>query len=225
MLSARVSNLESYRQWKEEEDLGLGWLIERIFESKPSPAMLAGTAFHKALELADYTSFETMSANGYTFHIECDCELEVPKIREIRGFKKYGDLDVSGQCDAINGRIVTDYKTTGYFDADRYMSGYQWRYYLDIFEADVFRWQIFEIKPVVDAKIPREFDQFEDHQDSKEYVVRSHHQLEQKRYPDMHADCMKLAKEYAEFYRAYLANYRPITLEDQLRASIEQVRG
>jgi len=206
MITARVSHLESYRQWKNEEDLGLGWLVDRIFDSQPSPAMRAGTAFHKALELANPSEVETLSANGYTFTFNCDCQIELAPIREIRVGKVYGGIEVSGQCDGINGRIVYDHKTTSQFDPDRYMAGYQWRFYLDIFEADVFRWNIFEIKET-DSPL--------------DYEVRAFHQLEQRRYPEMAADCMKLAKEYAEFYRAYLANVRPVTLEDQLRASLE----
>jgi hypothetical protein len=203
---ARVSNLESFRQWKDDEDLGLGWLIERIFDSTPSPAMRAGTAFHKALELATCADFECLSADGYTFQFDCDAEIAISPVREIRGYKNYGDLTVTGQCDCIDGKVVIDYKTTANFDPDRYMFGYQWRFYLDIFEADLFRWNIFEIK---------------ESDDPFAYVVRNFHRLEQRRYPDMAGDCAKLAKEYADFYQTHLANVKPVTLEDQLRASLE----
>jgi hypothetical protein len=87
-----------------------------------------------------------LSIDGYTFEFDCDCEIEIPKVREIRGFKKYGELEVTGQCDCVSGKTIIDHKTTGQFDPDRFMFGYQWRFYLDIFDADVFRWNVFEIQ-------------------------------------------------------------------------------
>jgi hypothetical protein len=204
---ARVSNLESFRQWKDSEDLGVGWLIDRIFGDSPSPAMLAGTAFHKAIETVDYAEFENLSANGYTFQFNCDCEIEVAKIRELRGFRKYGDLTVSGQCDCLIGKTIVDHKTTSQFDPDRFMFGYQWRYYLDIFEADVFRWNVFEISEA---------------DDPMSYVVKNYHRLEQMRYPEMHDDCAKLAQEFEEFAKVHLVGYVAPTLESQLQASIDR---
>jgi hypothetical protein len=67
MLIARVSNLESFRQFMDDDDLGLGWLKDRLFGSSPSPAMKAGTAFHKALELAKYS--DVRSAVDRRIHV------------------------------------------------------------------------------------------------------------------------------------------------------------
>lgn len=204
-MQARVSHLESFRQWRDDEGLTLQWLIDRICGSNPSPAMQAGTAFHKAMELANYAEFENLSANGYTFQIACDCEIEVPKVREIRGFKKYGSLEVSGQCDGNGGKLIIDHKTTAQFDPDRFMFGYQWRFYLDIFEADIFRWNVFVI---------RETD------NPTDYLVTDYHRLEQRRYPELHEDCANLSKEYTEFARINLAN---IQLERSLELSQQDV--
>lgn len=207
MLKARVSHLESFRQWKADDDLGLGWLLERLGESEPTQAMRAGTAFHKALELAEYDDFEGICANGYTFHFEKDCQIEISRLREITGTKKYGELLVQGTCDCLDGRLVSDHKTTAQFDPDRFMSGYQWRFYLDIFEADLFRWNVFVI---------RETDE------SKTYLVTDYHRLEQRRYPDMRADCEKLAQEYVDFAKVHLVNRPPkISMEETLKASLE----
>lgn len=213
-MQARVSHIESFRQWKGKDELDIGWLAQRVFGDEETPAMRAGTAFHKALELAEYGEYENLSANGYTFQFGCDCELQVPKIREIRGFKKYGELEVTGQCDGVDGRLVLDYKTTANCDSERFdrlMSGYQWRYYLDIFNADVFLWHIFEI---------REMD------DPNSYLVSNYHQLEQRRYPDLHSDCAKLADEYLTVWKQTLSKVVPpkkMTLEEELQASLAQM--
>jgi hypothetical protein len=181
---ARVSEVELFRVWRQSDELDVNWL----FAQRESEAMTVGTAFHRALELGCIGDYETLAANGYTFHIQADIALELPEIREVRAEKEYPGMIVSGQVDALDGRIVYDHKTTKQFDADRYMASYQWRYYLDIFEANVFRYNIFVLKETDDPKI---------------YAVSDFHRLEQRRYPDLHRDCEKLAMEYAEFMKAY----------------------
>ena len=185
----RVSELESFRQWRDNEDADLDLLLSRMRgQSEASEAMLAGTAFHKALEVATVGSASTLSALGYTFNIAGDFEIALPNIREVRASKTYQGEDfaitVSGQLDAIDGKRVEDHKTTGRFDPERYMTGYQWRLYLDIFGGDVFRWNVFEIAATHDPLM---------------WDVHSFHRLEQFRYPGMGTDCEKLAHDMAGF--------------------------
>lgn len=184
---ARVSNIEAFRQWREREDQTVEDLIQWITVDAPSPAMQAGTAFHRALELATPGEYETLHANGYAFHMP-DGTLALPTIRELRAFANYGPLQVTGQVDGLHGKVVMDHKTTARFDAERYLDGYQWRFYLDLFGADVFRWNVFEIreiKPLV-------------------YEVCDPQYLTAYRYPGLHADCVRLAAEFYEFARAHL---------------------
>lgn len=193
----RVSNLESFRYWRENEDAELEPLLSRLRgDDAPSPAMEAGTAFHKALETAQEGVKDVLLANGYKFLIECDVTLALPEIRELRMFKAYGPLTVTGQVDALEGKRIEDHKTTARFDADRYMEGYQWRFYLDLFSANTFRWNIFELSPA------NAFDH--DGYDGKVYSVHGFHTLEQVRYPGLHADCAKLAGDYYAFASRYL---------------------
>jgi hypothetical protein len=189
MFSARVTEVESFRIWKGDEDLDLGWILSRLRDRVESEAMRVGTAFHKALELGSVGDYDMLSGDGYLFHVNADITLELPTIREVRTGKQYGDLTVSGQVDAIDGRIIYDHKTTKQFDADRYMESYQWRYYLDLFDADAFRYNVFVLKETDDPKV---------------YVVSDFHRLEQRRYPDLHADCERLAGQFAEFAREHL---------------------
>lgn len=180
----RVSNIEAFRQWRLTED-GPRALVERLTDFQPTEAMLAGTAFHKALELAAPGEYDHLEADGYTFLIEGDGAIFLPRTRELRCFKQYGLIRVTGQVDALEGIRVEDHKTTSHFNAERYLDGCQWRFYLDIFGADVFRWNVFEIKPVR-GKV-------------QTYTVGAPHRLEAFRYPALHDDCASLAAGFYDF--------------------------
>lgn len=175
----RVSTLEAFRRWRNDEEAA----DVDIFNVPETEAMRVGTALHKALELSDAGTFDTLDSDGYTFRFDCDIEIPVMQFKEFRSNKRYGDLMVSGQCDGIIGRTVCDYKTTGIFNAERYLDGYQWRYYLDIFGLDVFVWLVFVIR--------------ETGQD--EYSVTDFHKLEARRYAGMSEDCRALASDFADY--------------------------
>lgn len=188
----RVSNIESYRRWLNWEPLFDGQeeptvdeFIRSLTVDEPSEAMLAGTAFHAAIELAQVGEHNTFSAHGFTFHLP-DAEIELAEVREMRASKRYGDLTVTGKVDCLDGRLVVDHKTTSKVDIDRYMEGYQWRYYLDIFGADVFRWYLFQITEI----------------EPKVYRVAVPQVLEACRYPELEADCALLAQQFHQFARS-----------------------
>src|SRR5208282_1103759 len=122
----------------------------QIFDSQPTEAMSKGTAFHTALEKAATGRYSTVSANGYTFAFSCDAEIVLPKTREIRMSKDYGGIIVTGQCDGIAGRVIDDHKTSSQFDAEDHLDGWQHKFYLDIFDADVFRWHVWVMNEVKD---------------------------------------------------------------------------
>lgn len=185
---ARVSNIEAFRRWREDEDQTAEDLVRFITVDQPTEAMQAGTAFHKALELAPEGKHEMLSANGYTFHLPDDGVVELPSIRELRAYGRYGGLNVTGQVDGLHGRLIIDHKTTARCDPERYLAGCQWKYYLDIFGADVFRWHIFEVKEIA----PLEYD------------VAPPQVLTAYRYPEMRAYCEQLAGAYLEFANRFL---------------------
>ncbi len=144
MLSASVSNLDLYHMWRGNEDLDVGWLLNRLSGAEPqSEAMKAGEAFHKILESPDFEEQTELTYGDYWFSIQCDILLALPTIREMPIEHKYGDLLVRGRVDGLEARAITDYKTTQQFDADRLMEGYQWRFYLDMLHCDTFIWQVF----------------------------------------------------------------------------------
>lgn len=188
---ARVSNIESFRRWREDEEQSIEQLVHWLTTDEPSEAMLAGTAFHKALELATPGEYTVLEANGYRFELP-DAEIALPKIREVRAYGNYGALQVTGQVDILDGKRVDDHKTMSRFDAERYLEGYQWRFYLDLFGADVFRWNVFELKEL----------------GLRHYKVAEPQMLETYRYPGMHRDCDRLAADFYEFARAHLPSER-----------------
>lgn len=194
-MMARVSNVEAYRQWTLDEEAEPADLVARLTSFEPTPAMLAGTAFHAAIENAPVGEHAALSHDGYTFHFECEASIYVPRIRELRCGKRYGELFVSGQVDALEGLRVEDHKTTAYFSAERYLDGYQWRYYLDIFGANVFRWNVFEIKPSKD--------------DDKAFTVAPPQFLEARRYAGLSRDCERLAQGYYEFASRHMPDLAP----------------
>lgn len=189
MITARVSNIAAFARWKDEEDSQIGWLIDSIRDSKPTPAMLRGTAFHKFLELAQIGETEQTTVDGFTFCFTGDFNLSLPPTREMRKEKDYGGIIVSGQVDGIIGRKIIDHKTTEHFDAESYLSSWQHRFYMDIFDADVFEWLIWEMKEM------KEPDTF---------CVHSLHRMTTYRYPEMADDCNRLAQEYREFAEKWL---------------------
>lgn len=184
---ARVSHIEAFRRWREDEESSVEDLVRQITVDEPSEAMLAGTAFHRALETAAFGEHAQLEANGYTFQLASGI-LELPDIREMRAYKRYGDLTVTGQVDGLHGGTVIDHKTTKRADPERYLLGAQWKFYCSIFGANVFCWNLFEIREMA----------------PKEYWVAAPQRVTAYRYPEMEADCRKLALDYLDFARQFL---------------------
>lgn len=205
----RVSNIAAYVRWKNEDTDDISWLYKSVFDSQPTEPMRRGTAFHSALEKIGTGEFSTVSADGYTFAFTCDAEVVLPKTREIRMSKDYGGIVVTGKCDGISGRIIDDHKTVSQFDAPHLLEGCQQNFYMDIFDADVFRWHCWEMKErKVDIPYPNfqgEIAQYyaerewENMQEEEFYEVFAYHPLTQYRYPQMEEDCRALAHEFRDF--------------------------
>lgn len=197
----RVSHLAAYARWRAEEGDDIGWLMGSIFGEQKTEAMDRGTAFHLALEQIGTGNYSTASANGYTFAFNCDAEVVLPKTREIRLSKDYGGIIVTGKCDAIAGRQIDDHKTTSQFSAEDHLEGWQHKFYLDIFDADVFRWHCWVMKLMKED--PNEgIDDGLYHGPSHAtipYNVYEYHLLTQYRYPELEADCANLAHEFRDF--------------------------
>jgi hypothetical protein len=201
MITARVSHVAAYARWKAEEESSVDWLINSILSHEETEAMAKGTAFHKFLEHAQGWEGETAWVDGYCFTFSGDFELYLPVMREWRKGKDYGDIVVSGQVDAIEGGTIYDHKTTERFDAEKYLESWQHRFYLDIFGADRFVWNVWEMKHLGEIANDLEADATGS---SQAYEVRELHKLTAYRYPALTADCTELAQEYLAFVRKYM---------------------
>lgn len=63
---------------------------------------------------------------------------------EVRMFKDYGEAIVTGKADMIDGLEIRDIKTKFSTLRDtEYTKSCQWRYYLDLFGADTFHYDLF----------------------------------------------------------------------------------
>ena len=187
----RVSNLEDFRKFEQDEEYPFGVFMNRLVgKEPPSEAMLAGTALHKFLEMVgEGLEFDSVEIGGCEFIFEKDFLLSIKQIKEIRLSKTYNcfgkDLIVSGCVDVLDNLTIEDHKTTSSFDPDRYLEGYQWRFYLDIFKANRFVWNVFEMRE--DTKTP------------KTYYITQLHTLEQYRYPSLESDCQALVERFSKF--------------------------
>lgn len=191
MPSVSVSNLELYRVWRDSEELDLEWLLRRLRGEEPqTEQMMAGEALHAAIENAGPQDAMSLVHGEWKFYFNVKSTVELPTSKELSVEKQYGDLTVRGRVDALRGKTVTDYKSTGSFDADRLLEGYQWRFYLDMMDCDTFRWIVF----VMSDRLYRE------------YEIYQVHELMQHRYPQLHEDCWKLAADFLDFAKQLEAN-------------------
>lgn len=194
-MKARVTQLEAFRRWCLNEETTVQDFLAYI-QAPASHRMNVGTAFHEVLETlsrvaassnANFTHTKMYTPHGIAFNFKCDAEIYLPQFAEVRAEKQYGPLTVSGKLDAIHGNVITDYKTTRHFEALSYLEGMQWKFYLDLYDADEFVWNVFVLKPV--------------NKEETMFDVVDFHILKASRYPAMHDDCLALALDYYETLR------------------------
>lgn len=195
MQTLRVSatDIDTLRRFYDEEDADLAELIKKLRHLMPSTELMeAGTALHKALELAGPGDHKGFECEGFTFSIETDAAIDLPDLREMKATRDYliDDVRVTlvGKVDAIHGKRIDDHKFTARFEADRYFDSYQWRVYLEVFGADEFVWNIFEAI----ESAPRN------------YLIRNVHKLTEWRYPGMGDDVERELHNFVVFARDHL---------------------
>lgn len=189
MIRVSVSSLDLFRSYLADEDYPLEVFLSQLRgEGAVTPGMYRGRAFAVAMEHAKLGEASTISAEGHTFAFTCDAEIEAWPRREEKREKDYGGVIVTARCDRIMGKVIADDKTTESFDAEKYEDKYQFRYYLDIWDADVFKWHIWSCRKI-DS----------DGRDTIAWEVYDCNTLTQYRYPKLQEDCYALAQEFGEF--------------------------
>lgn len=194
-LRTSATDIDAFRRFREREDGDLEELLAQLRrELPPTPAMETGTALHTALENVTPGEFEALEANGYRFLIAPDVELALPDIREMKAEREYlidgVEVTLVGKVDGVQGRAVTDHKFTSRFDPERFLGSFQWRIYLDVFDADEFLWNVFEGK----EKNPGE------------YLITAVHPLRMHRYPGMGDDIERELRAFVDMARIHLTD-------------------
>lgn len=197
-----ATELDAFRRYRDSEESELEPLLSKLRRELPATEpMLAGRAFHKALELAEPGEVGAFDAEGYRFEIAADVEISLPDVRELKATREYlidsVPVTLVGMVDAMRGTKVFDHKTTTRFDAERFLDSYQWRVYLEVFAASSFRWNVFEWREV----------------EPRYYVVHAFHELDAYRYPGMADDVERELAMFVGFARIHL----PERFEDELQ--------
>jgi hypothetical protein len=149
-LTLHVTDLDGYLWYQRMEDMTAADFAKRLKHEGPTnDKMLKGTAWHKVLENPPGT-IDTIEKDGFTFKVDCDRAIVLPQVREIRASKTYHvagvDVTLTGGCDGITGNVVIDHKLSFNPELENYFESYQWRAYLDIYNADIFRYYVYSAK-------------------------------------------------------------------------------
>lgn len=191
-MKVHVTDLDQLLWFRRIEGMTLEELLARLRrEAPPNRAMKIGTAFHSILEDPPEDELITVERDGFNFVIECEAEITLPQVREIRAEKAYqidgAPVTLTGGCDGISGNVVTDHKLTAKPNPEKYLDSMQWRAYLDIYDADVFEYILYHGLDKGDQIIIRDVSPFRFY-----------------RYPEMERDLHAALHEFVAFAREHL---------------------
>lgn len=191
-----VSDLDQLIWYRRIEDMTLEQLLARLRrEEPPNRAMLMGTAWHSVLEEPPEDELVAVERDGFNFLIECDAAVDHPQLREIKAEKVYRvngvDVTLVGKVDGIDGNLVTDHKLTAKPNVENYANSYQWRAYLDIYDADIFDYVVYHAKDLGEDK-------------GNQIIIKDVDTFRSYRYPGMRDDLIVGIREFVEFAREHL---------------------
>lgn len=127
-------------------------------------------------------------------------------VHEMKASKIYqtthGPIQISGRVDGAEGLAIRDIKTKFRpFTVSDYLDSFQWRYYLDMLQTEVFYYDIFEIQgfnglptDFTGVPLPPPF--------KMDFEVIAHPEIQCLAYQDMYYDIMDLL----ELFLSYLEN-------------------
>jgi energy-coupling factor transporter ATP-binding protein EcfA2 len=195
MLKIAVTTIESFRNYL-NGTIELEDLLKRIRgEFTPSRYMDLGSAFHDILEKAEErfiperNVFKAKNGIEFGFDVISLCydkivqdapfEVKITKIYKIGE----EEVEVVAKVDQLYGNYVIENKTCwGMFDFERYFNSCQWKYYLDIFEAERVYYNVFCLSDKVDGIELRNIEQFSFNS-----------------YPDLRDDLNELLTDFVKF--------------------------
>lgn len=185
------TDLDSWIWFNKLDDMPKEELIGRLLRTEPpNEQMLMGTAWHSVLENPPET-INSIKRGGFEFIVECDAEIVLPQIREIRSEKTYFidgvKVTLTGKVDGITGNMVDDHKLTFNPNPENYLNAYQWKAYLDIYNADIFEYIIYH-----------------GFADEKTITIRDVSTMRLYRYPKMKKDLEFGISELLGFVKSYV---------------------
>lgn len=191
-MKIHVTDLDQLLWFRRLDSMTLDDLVSRLRREAPANrAMEMGTAWHSVMENPPEDEFAAVERDGFNFVVECDAEITLPQVREIRAQKTYvvdgTQVTLTGGCDGITGNTVIDHKLTARPDPEKYFDSYQWRAYLDIYEADIFRYVLWHAKD-----------------EGERVLIRDVSELPLYRYPKMKDDLLAGVFEFVDFARSHL---------------------
>lgn len=208
----RVTTLEAFRQFvnntieRDYYDIPEQRVIDTIKgDFKGNHKTRVGTAFHSIIETGEPTNVDpkegciiNVDGNEIKFdttqvQVALDYRNEFPgAFHEVRQYKDYGRAIVTGCADMINGIELRDIKTKYSTPSDNdYIESCQWKYYLDIFQADVFHFDLFIFRRYNPEKRGYDVRGLE--------LTRHTPPITCYRYPDMESDNLALVNEFMDF--------------------------
>jgi len=192
-----VSDLETWRYWRDSETSTMEELVSRLRHVEPpTPAMEAGKAFAKLMERAMPGSLDVERSEGWTFDFTqlSGARFALPSVREIKAEVPFitpsGPVTLVGMVDQLDGLIVHDEKLTERWDAERYFDSMQWRCYLVMFGAKAFVYDVFQCLR---------------DEERRHVVVTDYQAMTFYAYPDIRADVQDAVNELA----AVIADHFP----------------
>jgi hypothetical protein len=146
-ITLHCTDLDGWVWYNRLDSMTKDEFIGRLLRTDPPNfKMLAGTAFHSIMENPP-DLISTINKDGFTFIVDCDVEIQLPQVREIRANKTYFVngvyVTLTGGTDGITGNRVDDHKLTFDPKPENYFDSYQWRAYLDIYNADMFKYILY----------------------------------------------------------------------------------
>lgn len=190
-LKLHVTDIDGFQWYKRIESMTVDDMIERLLRtSKPNEQMKMGTALHSILEDPP-NEIDRIERDGFTFIFDCDSTISIPQVREIRAEKEYItngiNVVLTGKCDGITANQVDDHKLTFRPNPENYFSSYQWWAYLDIFDADKFRYIIYSAR-----------------KKGRTVTIYDVSELTVYRYPEMEKDLLVGLSGLVEFIKYYV---------------------
>lgn len=221
----RTTAIEAFRRYLANGDNDYYEITEQSVidsvtgEFKGNEQTRIGTAFHSIVQIGNpghkiIDGGDEFDVDGFKVRLakkHCMLALayrnEHPNAyHEFRGYKDYGRAVVTGCADMIDGVEIRDIKTkfSPLSDAD-YINSCQWRYYLDIFGADVFHFDLFEFNGYKKEKHGYDVRGLK--------LTRHTPPITCYRYPEMENDNLALLNQFMDWAEArgltkYLTNKR-----------------